>query len=203
MLNCLNPIKKGYRKNGRRGLLNKKGISTLVIVAIVVIIIIVAGVAVYVLYNGGGGGGTTPTPTPTSPVEGASSLAFKVNVTISGDNELHAFTAKNLGTSDILLRVDQIDAQGNVFTYLFNQTAQSLWISVGGSWMDQSTDFASYWNGANSATIGYTAFDGYKTKLATNWSGSGDYDYTSGADTFHLYDIVVNPSVADSLFEHG
>ena len=183
--------------------MNKKGISTLVIIAIIVIAVVIAGVAVYVWYSGGGEPTPTPTPTPTSAVEGATSLGFKVNATIGGNNELHAFTAKNLGTADILLRVDMIDAQGNVFVYLFNQTAQTLWISVSGEWMDQSTEFASYWNGANSATIGYTAFDGYKTKLATNWSGSGDYDYTSGEDTFHIYDIAVNPSVADSLFEHG
>jgi hypothetical protein len=177
---------------------NKKGISTLVIIAIIVIAVVIAGVAVYVLYSGGGG-----EETPTSPVEGATSLGFKVNATIGGNNELHAFTAKNLGTSNILLRVDMIDAQGNVFVYLYNQTAQTLWIQYGGASTDSSTDFAKYWDGANSAIIGYTAFDGYKTKLATNWSGSGDYDYTSGEDTFHIYDIVVNPSVADSLFEHG
>jgi hypothetical protein len=187
----------------REGLVNKKGISTLVIVAIIVIAVVIAGVAVYVLYSGGGEPTPTPTPTPTSPLEGATSLGFKLDVTIGGNNEMHAFTAKNLGTSDILLRVDETDAQGTQFVYVFNQTAQTVWASIAGDWMDLSADFDSYWTGENSGLVGYTALDGYMTKLDANWSGSGDYDYTSGEDTFHIYDIVVNPSVADSLFEHG
>jgi hypothetical protein len=181
--------------------LNKKGISTWVIVAIIVIAVVIGGIAVYVLYSGGGEEGVTPTPTPD--VGGATSLGFKVNGTIGGVNELYAFTAKNLGTSDILMRTDEIDVEGNAFIYQFNQTAQTLWIQYGGAWTDQSTDFASYWDGANSAVIGYTAFEGYKTQLATNWSGSGDYDYTSGGDTFHIYDIIINPSIEDSMFAHG
>jgi hypothetical protein len=201
MLNCLKPIKKVMKKNERGCLLNKKGISTWVIVAIIVIAVVIGGIAVYVLYSGGGEEGVTPTPTPD--VGGATSLGFKVNGTIGGVNELYAFTAKNLGTSDILMRTDEIDVEGNAFIYQFNQTAQTLWIQYGGAWTDQSTDFASYWDGANSAVIGYTAFEGYKTQLATNWSGSGDYDYTSGGDTFHIYDIIINPSIEDSMFAHG
>jgi hypothetical protein len=183
---------------------NKKGISTLVIVAIIVIAVVIGGIAVYMWYSGGGEEEPTPTPTPTpNPVEGATSLGFKVNATIGGNNELYAFTAKNLGASDILLRVDMVDVEGNAFVYLYNQTAQTLWVQYGGEWMDSSTDFASYWDGANSDVIGYTALDCYKTELATNWSGSGDHDYTSGGDAFHIYDIIVNPSVEDSMFEHG
>jgi hypothetical protein len=185
--------------------LNKKGISTLLIVAIVVIAVIIAGIAVYVLYSGGGeeGGSPGPSPTPSPDVEGASSLAFKVNGTIGGANELYAFTAKNLGTSDILMRTDEFDADGNAFTYQFNQTAQTVWAAYNGEWSDVSTEWTSYWDGANSGIIGYTAFEGYMTELATNWSGSGDYDYTSGEDTFHIYDIVINPSIDDALFAYG
>jgi hypothetical protein len=184
---------------------DKKGVSTWVIVAIIVIAVVIGGIAVYVLYSGGGEEeGPTPTPAPTPDVAGATSIGIKVNATWEGGvNELYAFTAKNLGTSDTLLRVDMTDAQGNVFIYLYNQTAQTLWIQYDGAWVDSSTDFASYWDGENSAIVGYTALDGYKTELATNWSGSGDHDYTSDEDTFHIYDIILNPSVEDSLFVHG
>jgi hypothetical protein len=182
---------------------NKKGISTWVIVAIIVIAVVIGGIAVYVLYSGGGEEGVTPTPAPTPDIEGATSLGFKIDATIGGNSEVYAFTAKNLGTSNILLRTDETDAQGTQFIYVFDQAARTAWARIAGEWMDVSAEFDSYWDGANSAIIGYKAFDGYKTKLATNWSGSGDYDYTSGGDTFHIYDIIVNPSVADSLFEHG
>lgn len=183
--------------------MNKKGISW-VIIGIVIVAVVVVGVVVYwVMTSGGGGGGTTPTPSPSPNVAGATSLGFKVNATIGGVSEEYAFTAKNLGTSEIMLRVDEVDAQGNAFVYVFNQTAQTAWASVSGQWNDVSSEFASYWDGANSAVIGYTAFEGYKTQLATNWAGSGDYDYTSGGDTFLIFDIVLNPTVEDSLFQHG
>jgi len=174
--------------------------KTLVIAVIVVVVVAAVVAGVYLAtQSGGGGGGGGGAPD----VAGATSLGFKVNATIGGVHEEYAFTAKNLGTSEVMLRVDEIDAQGNAFVYVFNQTAQTVWASVSGQWNDVSSEFASYWDGANSAIIGYTAFEGYKTQLATNWSGSGDYDYTSGGDTFHIFDIIVNPSLADSLFQHS
>jgi hypothetical protein len=183
--------------------MNKKAVSWVVIGIVIIAVVVIGVVAYWALTSTGGEEGPTPTPAPTPDIEGATSLGFKLNATIGGVNELYAFTAKNLGTSDILLRVDETDAQGNAFIYVFNQTAQTVWASAMGQWNDVSTEFASYWDGANSAIIGYTAFNGYKTELAENWSGTGDYDYTSGENTFHIYDIVVNPSVADSLFVHG
>jgi hypothetical protein len=178
--------------------MNKKGISW-VVIGIVIVAVVVVGVVVYWAMTSGGGEGGGGAPD----VAGATSLGFKVNATIGGVNEEYAFTAKNLGTSEVMLRVDEIDAQGNAFVYVFNQTAQTVWASVSGQWNNVSSEFASYWDGANSAIIGYTAFEGYKTQLATNWSGSGDYDYTSGGDTFHIFDIIVNPTLEDSLFQHG
>jgi hypothetical protein len=174
--------------------MNKKGISTWVIVAIVVIIIIVAGIAAYVLY-GGGGGEATPTPTPTSgsPVEGATSMRFDVNATVEGAEEVDRFTVKNLGTSDILLRVDQTDAQGNNFVYIMNETAQSVWADFGAGFDDYSSDFSTYWD---NALIGNVGLDKYMTALA-DWSGTGDYT----GDSYVIYDIVVNPSIDDSAFE--
>ena len=74
--------------------------------------------------------------------------------------------------------------------------------NVAGEWMDLG-DFTAYWSGDNSGLVGHTAFDCYQTELAANWSGSGDYDYTSGGDTFHIFDIVINPSVEDSLFAYS
>jgi hypothetical protein len=182
--------------------MNKKGVSW-VLIGIVIVAVVVVGVVVYwAMTSGGGGGGTTPTPSPSPNVAGATSLGIKVNATINGVSEEYAFTAKNLGTSDILLRVDEIDAQGNTFVYVYNQTAQTLWIQYGGAWTDSSADFALYWNGANSEVIGHTALGTYMTNLA-NWTGSGDYSYTSNGNSYLIFDIDVNPTVQDSLFQHG
>jgi len=174
----------------------------------IIIAVVVLGVVAYWAYTNYGTATPTPTPTPSptptpQPIATATSLGFKVDATIGGNSEVYAFTAKNLGTSNILLRVDEVDAQGTNFVYVYNQTAKTAWASIAGEWMDVSADFDSYWSGANSAIIGYTAFNNYKSELAANWSGTGNYDYTSGGDTFHIYDIIVNPNPADSLFEHG
>ena len=117
--------------------------------------------------------------------------------------ESYAFTAKNLTTSEIMLRVDETDAQGTSFVYLYDQADEMAWLSYAGDWTDVSADFDSYWSGANSGYIGYTAFDGYMTELEANWSGSGDHDYTAGDEAIRVYDIVINPAPADSIFEHG
>ena len=168
--------------------MNKKGISTLVIVAIIVIAVVIAGIAVYVLYSGGGGGGEE-----TPDIEGATSMRFDVNATVEGALEIDRFTAKNLGTSDVLLRVDQTDAQGNEFTYLMNQTGQTVWADFGTGFTDYSEDFATYWD---NTLIGNVALNSYMTALA-NWSGTGNYE----GDSFIISNIVVNPTLADSVFQ--
>jgi hypothetical protein len=186
--------------------MNKKGVSWVLIAVVIIAVVVVGGVAYWLLStpgeggnggNGGNGGEDVYT------VENATSLAFKVNATIGETNELDAFTAKNLGTSEIMLRVDAVDAQGEAFVYLFDQGAETLWIEYMGTWTDYSTDFTAYWSGDNSGIIGYTAFSCYQDELAANWSGTGDHDYTDGDNTFHIYDIAINPAPADSLFEHG
>jgi hypothetical protein len=173
---------------------NKKAISMLMIVVIVVIVVVVAGIAVYVLYSGGEGE-PEPTPAPTSnPVEGATSMRFDVNATVDGLLEVDMFTMKNLGSSDVLLRVDQTDAQGGQFTYLMNQTGQTAWADFGTGFTDQSEYFEDqYWN---NELIGYTAVETYMTALE-DWSGTGDYE----GDSYIIYNIVVDPTIDDSAFQ--
>ena len=167
--------------------MNKKGISTLVIVAIIVIAVVIGGIAVYVWYSGGG-------ETPVTPdIEGATSMRFDVEATVEGAVETDRFTAKNLGTSDVLLRVDQTDKDGNEFTYLMNQTGQTVWADFGTGFIDYSEDFATYWD---NDLIGNAALDSYMTALA-NWSGTGNYE----GDSFIISNIVVNPTLEDSVFQ--
>jgi len=173
---------------------NKKGISMLVIVAIIVIAVVVGGIAAYYVLTSGDGGEPTPTPAPTPDVEGATSMRFDVNATVDGALEIDRFTAKNLGTSDVLLRVDQTDAQGNEFVYLMNQTGQTAWADFGTGFTDQSADFATYWD---SDLIGNVALDSYMTALADGWTGTGNYE----GDSFIISNIVVDPTLDDSVFQ--
>ena len=179
--------------------MNKKAISMLVIVVIVVIIVVVAGVAVYVLYSGGEGEPEpTPTPAPTNPVEGATTMRFDVEVNFEEELlEVDLFTVKNLGTSDILLRVDQTDKDGLEFVYLMNQTGQTVWADFGTGFDEYSSDWATYWD---STLIGQPALNSYMDALA-NWSGTGDYEYSNGDYSYVISNIVVDPAVEDSVFQ--
>ena len=172
--------------------MNKKAISMLVIVVIIVIAVVVGGIAAYYVWTSGEGGEPTPTPTPTPGVADATSISFDVEIP---DVETDKFTAKNLGTSDVLLRVDQTDAQGVSFIYLMNQTAQSAWANFGGDWMDDSANFdVNYWS---SEYIGKVALDSYIDALAADWSGTGNYE----GDGYTISNISLNPTLDDSIFQ--
>jgi hypothetical protein len=177
--------------------MDKKGISMLVIVAIIVIAVVVGGIAAYYVLTSGEGGEPTPTPTPTpvlNPVEGATSMRFEVEVSADGAFlETDIFTVKNLGTSDVLLRVDQTDKDGLVFIYLMNQTGPTVWADFGTGFMDYSTDFATYWE---NDLIGNVALNSYMDALA-NWSGTGNYE----GDSFIISNILVDPELPDSAFQ--
>ncbi len=88
--------------------MNKK--TMYLIVAVLVIVIIIAGAAAYLLSNNGGGGGTTPTPTPSATpvptVVGASTLQLNVNETGSAGTVTYMFSAKNLNTTTLVVRMD-------------------------------------------------------------------------------------------------
>lgn len=165
----------------------------LVIVVIIVIAVVVGGIAAYYVLTSGEGGEPTPTPTPSGPdVAGATSISFDVGIP---DVETDKFTAKNLGTSEVLLRVDQTDAQGVYFVYLMDQAEQSVWADFGDGFTDQSEYFAdTYWN---SDLIGKVALDKYIAALDADWSGSGSYT----GDGYVIDNIVLNPPLEDSTFQ--
>jgi flagellar basal body-associated protein FliL len=150
--------------------------------------------------------GATPTPTakPTgngggSNVAGASSLQFTATVTNSSGQSQGTYTyyAKNAGTSNLMIRIEFTDPSGDNFVYIINGALHQAWVESGGQWTDISSAFSSQWSTWN------TAFTGYKNSLV-NWSGVGDYTYSSpNGDTVRITNINLNPSLADSLFQHS
>jgi hypothetical protein len=149
--------------------------------------------------------GATPTPTakPTSSsgpnVAGATSLQFTSTMTNSTGHSIGTYTyyAKNAGTSNLMIRIEYSDPSGDNFIYIVNGALQQAWVQTGGQWTDLSSAYSSQWSTWN------TAFTGYQNSLA-NWAGVGDYTYTSpNGDTVRIYNISVNPSLADSLFQHS
>jgi hypothetical protein len=174
--------------------MNKKGISTLVIAVIVVVVVVVVGVGAYLLMSGtGGNGGATPTPTPTAPdVEGATSLQFSVDVTSGDTSYTNIYMAKNIGTSDMMIRIEMSNGYNAID--IVNAAEQKVWEYTDGQWTDLSDAFSDQWASWSST------WSGYKNTLA-DWTGTGEWTYTENGSTVRIYDISVNPTLADSLFQ--
>ncbi len=195
--------------------MNQKGISKLVIAVIIVVVVLVVGVTAYwAMSSGGGGKGTTEVTSEgttegtsesttegtgdggtTPDVAGASSLRFKVSVTHAGvDQGVYTYMMKNAGTASVMLRVELATSEGD-YIYIINGAQQKAWVYADGEWTDFSAAYSTYWDTWNSS------MEGYRTNLEA-WTGVGDWSYTTpDGDSIRIYDIDLNPSLANSLFE--
>ena len=176
--------------------MEKKMMYTLV--AIVVIIVVAVAVAgAYVLMNSGGGGGGADTYT----VANATSLQYNADVTYQGVSPtLFNVAAKNVGATDMVLRIDILGGESGNYTYIMDHGTQTAWLSNNGTWTNVSSDFTNQWNTwMGTGKPRTTDLDA----LATNWSGTGDYTYTNSATgtTMRIYNVAINPTLADSLFQ--
>ena len=169
--------------------MNKKAVSWVIIGVVIIAVVVVGVVAYWALTNTGGEEGPTPTPTPG--IEDATSLQFDV---ATSEVDM-TFKVKNLGTSEILLRVGETYTDGSSFTYIMNQHDQTVWAFVYGEWVDESANWATYWTDTY-----YPDLNGYVHSLA-DWPGTGDFEIQAGGETQTISNIVVNPTLADSLFQ--
>jgi len=168
-------------------MMNKNLIYALV--AIVVIIVVVAVAGSYVLMNNGS--------EETATVANAKNLQFDVNVTYQGTATLSQFAAKNLNTSDMMMRIDMTGNGQSNYTYIFKSEDTTAWQAIDGNW----TDVSSTYN--NLMSSGPAAQWVTHVDALSNWSGTGDCTYTDSAGTtYTIYNVVINPTLADSLFQH-
>ena len=166
-----------------------------IVVVAIVVIIIIAGVAAYIfLYsggeegNGGNGGGET-----IYTLGNATSLQFSVLSMISDSTTALDFAAKNLDNMDLMLRVDLDIGGGTVFSYIMygNQTSFN---NETGVWMESV--FETDWQNWNT-----DQFSSYRNHNPDWTTGDDDIEYTDDlGNSITVYDIVINPSLDDSLF---
>jgi hypothetical protein len=177
-----------------------------IIVAIIVVAVVVTAVALTMNNLGtfsntnppSPGTISTPNPGQTNNVAGASSLKFSVTYTQKDSTPIYAYTfnAKNIGTQNMMFRVEgTFSSDSQNIIYIINGVQQKAWMYSGNQWTDLSDSFSDQWSQWDSL------WNGYFNSL-TNWSGIGDYTYTSpsSGDTLRLYDVQVNPQLPDSLF---
>jgi hypothetical protein len=176
--------------------MNKRTL-VIVVIAVVVVAAVVAGV--YLATRGGGGGVGT-----TTGVAGASSLQFSVSVTPLNtvSTSTYTFMIKNIGTSSMMMRTEVTSSQSN-FIYIVNGAQQKAWEYANGAWTDLSNSFSAQWNSWNSTWTDYRDYLLGKGGIGV-WPGSGDWTYTAeDGSAVRIYNITVNPSLADSLFQHS
>lgn len=167
--------------------------KTMYMIAALVIVIVVAGIAIY-LYMGAGGGGGGGENTYT--VANATSLKYDADVTSQGVTIPYKFEGLNIGTGNLTIRVDLLGGAGGNYTYVLIAGNQTAWQSVNGECSDVSVDFTSLWT-----SWGGQWSDNYN-QLKDNWSGSGDYTFTtSTGDTVVISNVVINPTLPNSDFE--
>jgi hypothetical protein len=174
--------------------MNKKGIS-LVVVGIVVVAVVVVGVVAYwaMTNTGGGNGGNGGNGgEDVYTVENATSLQFTVTATEGTSMGTVVYSAKNIGTSDMMIRVD-IEMEELTISYIVNGAQQKAWANEGSGWVLYDA-FLDQWDAWDSTWQGYT-------DNLSGWT-AGEWTYTDADGyTVTVSDIAVNPSLEDSFFE--
>jgi hypothetical protein len=194
-----------------------------IIVLIIVAVLAVSLIAVYLAMSGGtsngtatdttNNGGTTDTTNGGTTDTGSQDTGGTTDTTnnggttdtgnqdtgttadVAGESMDYTYSVKNAGTSSMMMRIEMQSA-GDSFTYIINGALQKAWIYSGGEWTDFSEMYQTYWETWNSA------WQGYHDSLL-GWTGAGDWTYTTpNGDTIRIYDISINPSLPDSLFQH-
>jgi hypothetical protein len=168
--------------------MNRKAIHILTAVLIIVIVGVVAGVLL--LNNGGSNGVNKPVS-----VADATSLEFMANVTSQGTIVTHEFYGKNMGTSNLIVRFDILGGEAGNWSYILDTGQEKSWNSTNyGAWA--SSNYTADW------AFWGTRWTNFVTNLQ-NWSGTGDYSYTSSTtgNYITIYSITVNPKLSDSLFQ--
>jgi hypothetical protein len=170
--------------------MNKK--TVYIIVAVLVVVIVVAAAGIFLMNNSGNSGETTPTVS----VKDATSLQYSANVTNTATGTItYNFAGKNLGTSNMTIRVDLLGGELGNYSYILNAGEEKSWSNTnGGAWT--AGNFTADW-----ASWG-TQWTENANELGNNWSGTGDYSYTaSSGESITITCIAVNPTLADSLFQ--
>ena len=189
-------------------------------ILLIVIIVVVSVVAAFAVMQGGkspnalpggqtsspglspsGQGGNSPTPTvsfsgnPGSSIADAQSLKFSVTYTAASGNAQEGFSytwsSKNIGTNNMMIKIEGTIGGADV-AYIINGAQQKAWVKAGPTWT-QIPEFASEWDSWDQT------WQSFKSSMV-DWT-SGEWTYSVGGDTVRMYNIQVNPNLADSLFQ--
>jgi hypothetical protein len=169
--------------------MNKKMMYALF--AVVAIVVVVTGSGAYLLMNNGA---------KTVTVADATSLQYNSDVTYQGDITQFKWAATNMGATNMALHIDILHGQQGNYSYILNSGDKTAWVAVNGTWTNVSSDFTNQWN----TWVGTGQRWTNDLNALTNWSGTGDCNYNDSARmvSIRIYNVAINPTMADSLFQH-
>ena len=126
----------------------------------------------------------------------AMSLDFWVDSTYDGQATTR-YRARNIGTPNMDLRMDYTVAEMTM-SCILSGSQQQGWINYGtewGSFSDLGMNFSEMWSQYYG---GFTSYIGF----LSGWT-SGERLVTYGGVTYRIYDIQVNPTLPDDVFQPG
>lgn len=200
-----------------------KGLSKTVIAAIIVAVLLISAVGVYFALSGEDQtadttenteldttNSTTTEPeeetpeTETEPetqepetstdVSTATSMHYKVSITPAGEAPIeYEYMVKDAGTENAKMRVE-IESEYEFTICIINGEDQTVWFYSEDTWLDLSDAYSTYWDIYNGS------WEGYQASLQDWTDGECRYDSPTG-DSVVIYDIEVNPTLEDSLFQ--
>ena len=197
--------------------MSSKGLSKTVIAVIIVAVLLISAVAVYFALSGGDETADTTenteldttdntstepedeteeeTPETTPDVSTATSIRYKVSIQPAGQASMeYEYIVKDAGTDNMKMRIS-VETEDEVATYVINGETQTAWVYTGEEWLDLSAGFTTYWD------MHKESWEGYQTSLQ-DWTGLGEYRYDlPTGDAVVIYDIQINPTLDDSLFQ--
>ena len=172
--------------------MNKK--TLYVIVAVLVVVIVVAGAVTLLLNNNA----NSQKQNTVVNIADATVLQFTVNDTSQGTTTPYQFAGTNIGTANMIIRVDlpSCNPGGPTYSYILNAGTQSAWNTTSNAaW---TTD-----NFNNAWPLWGNMWSGYVSKLDV-WNSTATYSYTaSNGDAIIIFDIHINPALPSSTFQIG
>jgi hypothetical protein len=131
----------------------------------------------------------------------ATSLDFTVEYVTEGTGSAtYRYRARNIGTSDLDIRIDgNVQGVGEI-SYILSGSAQNGWIYTEGQWVSYTdsgyTDFNLFWD------AWAAGFNGYHQSLVEGWTGLQNWTYAvPGVGSVTYTNIDINPVLPDSVFQ--
>ena len=137
----------------------------------------------------------TEEPETITDVSTATSMRYKVSIQPAGQVGMeYEYIVKDAGTDNMKMRIE-IETEYDFSIYIINGETQTAWVHTGEEWLDLSAGFTTYWD------MHKESWESYQANLQ-DWTGAGEYRYDAPTgDSVVIYDIEINPTLEDSLFQ--